>query len=49
VTLVIAVVGGAITGFIASRPIFGEVKFLFKDDEHWAHVDYKDDIENNVE
>ena len=48
-TLAIEVVTGAFTGFIASRPIFGEVKFLFKDDEHWAHVEYKDDFENNVE
>ena len=48
-TFVIAVVGGAFTGYIASRPIFGEVKMLFKDDEHWEHVEYKDEVENNVE
>lgn len=38
ITLAIAIVGGLITGYIASRPIFKPPKHLFDDGEFWAGV-----------
>lgn len=38
ITLVIAIVGGVISGFIASR--FAKIEYEFDDKEHFAHVDY---------
>jgi hypothetical protein len=38
--MLIAIPSGILTGYLASRPIFG-VKFkMFEDVEHWNHVEY---------
>jgi len=37
-TLVFSIVGGAISGFVASR--FGKLEKLFDDTEHFAHVEF---------
>jgi len=37
-TLAISLIGGALTGYIASR--FGNLEYLFDDKEHFCHAEY---------
>lgn len=41
ITLVISIVSGLITGYIARA--LGDPKDIFLDDEHWNHVHYPEE------
>jgi len=43
ITLVFAIVGGSISGFVASR--FGKLEELFDDRENFAHVEFDDNTD----